>query len=151
MPWGAYTNKVDREAFLAKKPKLDFAKALDIEPKPMEFKSGKFGWQVSKPNQKVSVLLGKESVDAQVMVSSKADILGKSQLTAARFLEASPSLDISGIWDAAEPREFQTTSIGWHVHRKQTVKVAGEELQVMVHFEAVLHATKLGKEAAGAA
>lgn len=118
----------------------------------MEFKSGKFGWQVSKPNQKVSVLLGKESVDAQVMVSSKADILGKSQLTAARFLEASPSLDISGIWDAAEPREFQTTSIGWHVHRKQTVKVAGEELQVMVNFEAVLKATKLAKEEpAGAA
>uniref|UniRef100_A0A7S1ML43 Uncharacterized protein n=1 Tax=Alexandrium catenella TaxID=2925 RepID=A0A7S1ML43_ALECA len=150
MPWGAYVNKVDREAFLAQKPALNLAKALVIEPRPMEFKSGKFGWQASKPNQKVLVALGKETVEAQIMVSSKADILGKTELTANKFLAASPSLDIAGIWEAAEVRQFSTSSIGWHVHRKQTVKVAGEELHVMVNFEAVLKGTKTNKEPAAA-
>mmetsp|Transcript_40838 Transcript_40838/g.127056 ORF Transcript_40838/g.127056 Transcript_40838/m.127056 type:complete len:178 (-) Transcript_40838:472-1005(-) len=142
MTWGAYTNKVKREAFLAAKPKLQFAKPLVIEPQVKEFKGGKFGWQVSKPNQKVTVALDKESVDAQVMVSCKADIMGKVAISSATFFEAKPLLDVAGIWDEVEPREFQTTSLGWHAHRKQTVNVAGEEIKVLVNFEAVLKGTK---------
>mmetsp|Transcript_17711 Transcript_17711/g.41583 ORF Transcript_17711/g.41583 Transcript_17711/m.41583 type:complete len:183 (+) Transcript_17711:77-625(+) len=146
MPWGVYTNKVKKAAFLAIKPALTFIKPLEIDPKPMQFKTGKFGWQATKPNQKVTVSLGEETVDAQVMVTCIAEVTGKSGLTPARFLEAKPALDISGLPAATEPREFQTTSFGWFVHKKLTVMVAGEELQVMVNFQAVLKGTKEGAE-----
>mmetsp|Transcript_40179 Transcript_40179/g.114834 ORF Transcript_40179/g.114834 Transcript_40179/m.114834 type:complete len:195 (+) Transcript_40179:107-691(+) len=146
MPWGAYSNKIPRDDFLSAKPGLKFINKLVLEPKPMEFKSGKFGWQASKPNQKVGISLGGTDLDAHVMVTCKADIVSKTDLTTESFLNKNPALDISHLVDSAEPYEFQTGSFGWHSHGKQMVKVAGEELQVVVNFQAVLKGTKTGEE-----
>merc|ERR1719499_1865437 len=108
----------------------------------MEFKSGKFGWQASKPNQKVRVALARQTVEAQVFLSSKADVVGKFDITTQRFLELNPTLEVSDIAETAEPYEFQTSSWGWHAHRSQVVTVGGEALQVIVNFQAVLKGTK---------
>mmetsp|Transcript_75680 Transcript_75680/g.244888 ORF Transcript_75680/g.244888 Transcript_75680/m.244888 type:complete len:185 (-) Transcript_75680:69-623(-) len=143
MPWGgAYTNKVQKEAFFEAKPDLKFVNALVLELKPMEFKSHKFGWQASKPNQKVTVQLSGGAVEAQVMLSCIAEIVGKTELTAKKFLEKSSPLDVSDLAGKAEAHEFQTQSWGWHAHEKRAVTVAGEELQVMVNFNAMFRGTK---------
>eukprot|EP00931_Biecheleriopsis_adriatica_P057418 TRINITY_DN34053_c0_g1_i1.p1 TRINITY_DN34053_c0_g1~~TRINITY_DN34053_c0_g1_i1.p1 ORF type:complete len:528 (-),score=98.66 TRINITY_DN34053_c0_g1_i1:167-1750(-) len=145
MPWGKYINKVKKSRFDAAKPHLQFCKpySIDVKAKPL----GKgFGWQASKPNQTVRVLLDGEEVSAQVMTSVCAQVCSCS-LSKDEFLAKAGSLPNSIVADlvnTAQAHTFSTGSFGWHSCTKHSVavRVAGKDAMVTVNFQAVLRGTK---------
>merc|ERR1712014_160985 len=101
-------NHVPVDAFMEEKPKLAFEKDYSLEVKAKELGSH-FGWQGSKPNQSVKVMIGGAVVKAQVMTSATVQLSGASGKTCTlnlkRFLASAKSMDISDMAKAAKARK----------------------------------------------
>jgi len=135
---------VPRDAFLAEKPALVFAKPYSLLVKPKKLGT-KVGWYGSKPNKLVSVSINGDTLESHVMTSCTVQLSGKGKrsLSEEQFLSHAMEFNVTDVALSAEAHEFETSSIGWYIHLTRKITVRGEDLPVTINFNATLKGSKL--------